>query len=87
MHKHVYEYLDRALRDVTRVDALFGGKVVILIGDFWQSPRVISRGSRAQVCEASLNRAYFWPVMKKMELRINMRVQSLAGVCKPNLCC
>ena len=80
MHRHVYEYLDRVLRDVNRVDALFGGKVVILGGDFRQIPTVIPKGSRAQVCEASLKRAYFWPVMKKMELKINMRVQCLAGV-------
>ena len=81
MHRHVFEYLDRALRDVTRVDALFGGKVVILGGDFRQIPTVIPRGSRAQVCEASLKRAYFWPAMKKMELKINMRVQRLSGDC------
>ena len=87
MHKHVYEYLDKVLRDVTRVDALFGGKVVILGGDFRQIPTVIPKGSRAQVCEASLKRAYFWPVMKKMELKINMRVQSLAGVYTGILCC
>ena len=72
MHKHVYEYLDKVLRDNTRVDALFGGKVVILGGDFWQIPTVSQKGSRAQVCEASLKRAYFWPVMKQMELKINM---------------
>lgn len=74
-----FEYLDRVLRDVTRIDALFGGKVVILGGDFRQIPTVIPRGSRAQVCEASLKRAFFWPAMKKMELAINMRVQSLSG--------
>ena len=80
MHKHVYGYLDRVLHDITRVDALSGGKVAILGGDFRQIPTIIQKGSRGQVCEASLKRAYFWPVMKQMELKINMRVQSLAGV-------
>ena len=80
MHKHVYECLDKVLHDITSVDALFGGKVVILGGNFQQIPTVIQKGSRAWVCEAGLKRAYFWPVMKKMELKINMRVQSLAGV-------
>ena len=79
MHKSVYEYLDKVLRDITRVDALFGGKVIILGGDFRQIPTVIQKGSRALVCEASPKRAYFWPVMKQVELKINMRVQSLAG--------
>ena len=68
------------LRNITRVDALFGGKVLILGGDFRQIPTVIQKGSRAQVCEASLKRAYFWPVMKQMELKISMHVQSFAGV-------
>lgn len=86
MHKHVFEYLERALRDVTRVDALFGGKVVILGGDFRQIPTVIPRGSRAQVCEASLKRAYFWPTMKKLELEINMQVQSLSGDSSRSCC-
>ena len=76
MQKHMFEYLDRALRDVTRADALFGGKVAIFGGDFRQILTFILRGSRAQVCEASLKRAHFWPAVKKMELEINMRVQS-----------
>ena len=48
MHKYVYEYLDRVLRNITRVDALFGGKVLLLGGDFRQIPTVIHKGSRAQ---------------------------------------
>ena len=79
MHKHVYKYLDKVLRNITRVDVLFGGKVVILGGDLWQISTVIQKGSRVQVCEASLKRAYFWPAIKQMELKISMQVQSLAG--------
>ena len=79
MHKHVYEYLDKVLRNITRVDALFGGKVVILEIDFRWIPTVIQKGSRVQVCETSLKRAYFWPFTKQIELKINMQVQSLAG--------
>ena len=55
----MFEYLGKVLRDITRVDALFGGKVVILGGDFWPIPTVIQKGSRAQMCEASLKRAQF----------------------------
>ena len=42
MHKHVYEYLDKVLRNITRGDALFGGKVVILGGDFRQIPKGVT---------------------------------------------
>lgn len=79
MHRHVYQYLDAALRDVTGVDALFGGKVVVLGGDFRQIPVVIPKGSRAQIAAASLKKATFWPTIKKMELTINMRLQQLSG--------
>ena len=47
-HRHVFQYLNRVLRDVTRVDALLGGKVVILGGDFRQIPVVMPKGSRAR---------------------------------------
>ena len=70
------EYLDKVLRNLTRVDSLFGGKVVILGGDFRPIPTVIQKGSRAQVCEASLKRAHFWPVMKQMELKIRCRCRA-----------
>ena len=79
MHKRVFEYLDRALRDVCGVDALFGGKVVILGGDFRQIPVVIPKGSRAEIASASLKRAHFWPSVQKMQLTINMRLQRLEG--------
>ncbi|DBA83238.1 TPA: hypothetical protein ACH3X2_14268 [Trebouxia sp. C0005] len=79
MHKHIFEYLDRALHDVTRVDALLGGKVVNLRGDFRQISVVIPKGSRAQIAAASLKRARFWLHIQKMELKINRPSGLLSG--------
>jgi hypothetical protein len=35
-HRHVFEAVDRTLRDIMRVEAPFGGKVVVFGGDFRQ---------------------------------------------------
>lgn len=42
-HTQVFQYLDTALRDVTGV-ALFGGNIVVLGGDFRQTPGVTPQG-------------------------------------------
>ena len=48
------ETLDRSLRDITRCDLPFGGKVMVFGGDFRQVLSVVPRGTRAQICDATL---------------------------------
>jgi hypothetical protein len=61
MHKHCFESLDRALRDVLksnnngRTDIPFGGKVVVLGGDFRQILPVIPKVTRQEVVQATIN--------------------------------
>ncbi|GFH30705.1 ATP-dependent DNA helicase, partial [Haematococcus lacustris] len=83
-HKHCYEAVDRTMRDVMRTDAqaaqqLFGGKVVILGGDFRQVLPVVKHGTRAGIVGAGLNSSHLWPHIKVVRLQTNMRVQQLAG--------
>jgi hypothetical protein len=84
MHKHVFEAVDRTLRDIMgSVDAsnsakLFGGKVVVLGGDFRQILSVVKRGSRGDIVSASLNQsARLWPHVQVCRLHQNMRVAHL----------
>ncbi|KEH21931.1 PIF1-like helicase [Medicago truncatula] len=55
IHKHCFEALHRSLRDILRVqnngrtDVPFGGKVVVLGGDFRQILLVIPKGTRQEV--------------------------------------
>ena len=71
------EALDNCLWDIMgRSDLLFGGKTVVLGGDFRQVLPVVRKGSRAQIVGASLRRSYLWESMRHLKLIRNMRAQS-----------
>ncbi|KAF7801739.1 ATP-dependent DNA helicase PIF1-like [Senna tora] len=79
-HRHCFEALDRTLRDIMHSQnaALakhpFGGKVVVLGGDFRQILPVIPRAGRVDIVLASLNSSYLWPSCKVLSLTKNMRL-------------
>jgi len=83
-HKHVFEVVNRTLQHVMGAvnpvlkDILFGGKVVVMGGDFRQLLPVVPRGTRGQIVDASLKRsAIVWHSVKVRHLHENMRVQRL----------
>jgi len=41
---------------------LFGGKVVVLLGDFRQTCPVVPRGTKADILNACISRCHFWPL-------------------------
>jgi hypothetical protein len=80
-HKHVFEAVNRTLQHVMGAvdpalkDMLFGGKVVVMGGDFKQILPVVPWGTRGQIVDASLKRsAVLWHRVKVRELHENMRV-------------
>ncbi|KAF7810154.1 ATP-dependent DNA helicase PIF1-like [Senna tora] len=79
-HRHCFEALDRTLRDIMHSQnaALakhpFGGKVVVLGGDFRQILPVIPRAGREDIVLTSLNSSYLWPSCKVLSLTKNMRL-------------
>ena len=80
MHRYTYEALDRTIRDIMRVkdprlkDVPFGGKVVVLGGDFRQMLPVIPKASRSVVVHAALNRSPLWRHITVFKLKTNVRV-------------
>ncbi len=83
-HKHVFEVVNRTLQHVMGVvdpalkDMLFGGKVVVMGGDFRQILHVVPRGTRGQIVDANLKRSVvLWHRVKMRQLHENMRVQRL----------
>ena len=78
--------LDELLKDIMGAndEALrlvpFGGKTVVMTGDWRQILPVVPRGSRAAVIAATLKKSYLWPYFKTLELTTNIRVRGTSQV-------
>jgi hypothetical protein len=85
VHRHCFEAVDRTFRDILSVNdpaksALpFGGKVVVLGGDFRQILPVIEGGTKNDIIDASLIMSPLWKHVKVLKLTVNMRLS------QPNL--
>jgi ATP-dependent DNA helicase PIF1 len=74
--RQTVETLDRSLQDIMGSALPFGGKVVVFGGDFRQVLPVVTRGTRAQITDATLQRSYLWEQIRKIRLTRNMRAQT-----------
>ena len=74
LHKWHLEALDRSLRDIMDVEEPFGGKILILSGDFRQTLPVIPGASTASIINSAINSSYLWKIFKVLKLEENMRV-------------
>ncbi|XP_019167570.1 PREDICTED: uncharacterized protein LOC109163271 [Ipomoea nil] len=83
MHKHCFEALDRTMRDLLRfVDPCsemktFGGKTVVLGGDFRQILPVVPKGTRQDIVSSAINSSYLWDSCKVLRLTQNLRLSSV----------
>ncbi|XP_057756085.1 uncharacterized protein LOC130975280 [Arachis stenosperma] len=79
-NKLAFEALNRTLRDIIvsvcnrNKDLPFGGKVVVLGGDFRQVLPVIPKGSRTEIVIASINSSVVWKYCKVLRLTKNVRL-------------
>ncbi|KAL3629938.1 hypothetical protein CASFOL_026250 [Castilleja foliolosa] len=75
--RRCFECLDRTLRDITG-DSIhpFGGKSVLLGGDFRQTLPVKIKCSRSEIIDATLPRSYLWRHFRIFQLHANMRLRS-----------
>ncbi|KAL1316722.1 hypothetical protein AAHE18_15G085900 [Arachis hypogaea] len=83
MSKFCFEALDKTLKDLMRFKddhnqhLPFGGKTIVFGGDFRQILRVIPKGTRQDIVNASLNSSYLWQHCEVLKLTVNMRLQSI----------
>nr|XP_025636459.2 uncharacterized protein LOC112730605 [Arachis hypogaea] len=72
-NKESVQSLYRTLRDILTNDMPFGGKVMVMGGDFRQVLPVVSKGSKSQMISASIVKSHLWASTKILYLRQNMR--------------
>jgi hypothetical protein len=65
--------VDRLLKEIMKCTKPFGGKVLLLGGDFRQTLPVVPHGSRSAIVEASLKFNVMWHKFKILHLNNNVR--------------
>ena len=77
LDKHLLEAFDRTLRDLMNEPSLpFGGKIVILAGDFRQCLPVVPKSNRPGIISHVVSSSHLWPFFRVLHLTENMRVRS-----------
>ena len=80
VHKHAFEALDRTMNDIFNIETSnrsnirFGGKVIVLGGDFRHILPVVPNGGRQEIVNASISSSYLWNTCKLLRLTKNMRL-------------
>jgi ATP-dependent DNA helicase PIF1 len=64
------------LDDTHATDKIFGGKIVVLGGDFRQILPVVPKGGQEDIVSASLPRPHLWQQVTILRFHINMRVMT-----------
>ncbi|XP_028782636.1 uncharacterized protein LOC114738734 [Neltuma alba] len=79
VQRHCIEAFDRTLKDIMHCSHPFGGKCVVMGGDFRQILPVIPKGTRASVVNACISSSFLWGHCTMFQLTKNMRLQSSAS--------
>tara|TARA_B110001452_G_scaffold118768_1_gene98544 strand:+ start:1079 stop:4696 length:3618 start_codon:yes stop_codon:yes gene_type:complete len=84
-NRYHLEALDRTLRDLMKmIDPRleyepFGGKVIVVAGDFRQTLPVVPRASKPQILQVTLNASLLWRDFHTFRLTENMRIRNAAA--------
>ena len=74
--RRCFEMLDRTLRDIMdSPTSIFGGKTVVLGGDFRQTLPVKKKATNEQIISSCITQSYLWPHFEIIKLKQNMRLQ------------
>ena len=76
IHRYCLEALDHTLRDIMDVKEPFGGKVVVIGGDYRQVLPVIQHASKPQIIDSVLSSSRLWRDFEIHKLTENMRCAS-----------
>ncbi|CAA0824366.1 PIF1 helicase, partial [Striga hermonthica] len=85
MNKYCFQAVYNTLQalmeavDPSRKNLPFGGKCVVLGGDFRQILHVVPKGSKSDIVNAAINSSKLWNDCIVLRLTRNMRIRSLGG--------
>lgn len=71
--KYALEIINKKLKEIMKNDELFGGKIMILGGDFKQVLPIKKGGTRSEVVDLSIKHSKLWKYFRIMKLEKNMR--------------
>ncbi|XP_078449987.1 ATP-dependent DNA helicase Pif1-like [Lampetra planeri] len=75
-HRFAFEAVDHTLHDILdNLHEPFGGKVVVLSGDFRQILPVVKKKTPADTVDACFKSSDLWSHFKQVHLTVNMKVQ------------
>jgi hypothetical protein len=78
MHHRAFKAVNQTLCDLMQLDdaqateKIFGGKILVLGGDFRQILPIVPKGGREDILSASLPRLHLWQHVTIFHLHINM---------------
>ena len=70
VNRAVLACVEECCRRVMDNQTPFGGKVVILLGDFQQTCPVVRRGTKMDILNASISKSPLWPLFCVFQLTI-----------------
>ena len=76
LNRFLLEALDKSLKDLMGVDLPFGGKSLLLSGDFRQCLPVCKGEERPGIIKQALTSSHLWPKFEILSLNVNMRVRA-----------
>jgi ATP-dependent DNA helicase PIF1 len=76
MHRFAYEAVHRLLQSLMHNNLPFGGKVVLLAGDFRQISPVVPHSTDSEIISACLKKCQVWKHFEVLRITTNMRVHT-----------
>ncbi|VDL75253.1 unnamed protein product [Nippostrongylus brasiliensis] len=73
--KAAFEAVDTVLRDLMQNNIPFGGKLIVVGGDFRQTLPIVQHGGREETVEACVSHSSVWDLFIKLRLTTNMRAR------------
>ena len=76
LDRYLLEALNRTLKDLMGSDRPFGGKIIVLAGDFRQCLPVVQGAARGEIVNHCINQSALWTFFQVKKLTVNMRVRA-----------